>query len=230
MLRVKGFLGVSAIEWPGRLSSVVWVGGCNLRCPYCQNPQLLDPEALPDLPVEDVLSKIAKRKGFVDAVVVTGGEPTIQPGLPDFLREVKRLGLLCGLETNGTRPEVLGRLIEEGLLDFVALDIKTAPERYVEATGRDCWPEVEGSLDILRRRKGEVEVEFRTTCVPGLVRREEVERIAGIVKGLSRLALQQFRPVPGTPFESVKPYPPRVLDELAEVARSQGVEVVVRGR
>jgi len=228
-LPIKGFLGVSAAEWPGKLSSVVWVGGCNLRCPFCQNPELLEPEGLPDLPLEWVLSKIFERRGFVEAVVVTGGEPTIHPGLPHFLRLVKGMGLLCGLETNGTKPEVLGRLLSEGLLDFVALDIKTSPERYEEATGRKCWQEVERSIDVLRRYKGRTEVEFRTTCVPGLVGREEVAEIASIVKGLSRLALQQFRPIPGTALGGVKPYPPSVLEELAEVARSKGAEVVVRG-
>lgn len=228
-MRIKGFVGVSAIEWPGRLCSVIWVGGCNLRCPFCQNPELLDLDRLPDIPEEEVLSKIGERAGFIDGIVVTGGEPTLQLDLPNFLERIKQMGLRCGVETNGTRPKVLDALILDGLLDFVALDIKTSPRRYEEATGADCWAKVAESLEVLRRHKGKVEVEFRTTCVPGLVGEAEVAEIAPIVKGLSRLVLQQFRPVEGTPFAEVKPYSPDVLDKMAEVAKRAGIEVVVRG-
>lgn len=228
-LRVKGFAGVSAVEWPKKLSFVVWTGGCNLRCPFCHNPELIEANGLPDLPMGELLERIRARKGFVDGVVVTGGEPTLQEGLFEFLSEIKCMGLGCGIETNGTRPEVLEQLLSKGLLDFVALDLKTSPRRYAEATGRDCWPQVATSIEVLRRHRGRVEVEFRTTCVPPLVGEKEVAEIASLVKGLSRLVLQQFRPVPRTPFEGVKPYSRRALLRLAEVARKEGVEVTVRG-
>lgn len=129
---------LSLLDYPGKVAAVVWTVGCNLRCPFCYNAELVLPElasTLPRLSEESVISHLRERAGFLDGLVVTGGEPTLHPELPPFLREVKALGLAVKLDTNGTRPDVLGRLLREGLLDYVALDVKAPFARYAEFTG-----------------------------------------------------------------------------------------------
>ncbi|MFH1609873.1 MAG: anaerobic ribonucleoside-triphosphate reductase activating protein [Candidatus Bipolaricaulota bacterium] len=135
--------GVSLIDYPDKVAAVVWTIGCNLRCPFCYNAELVLPELarLPRLSEEKVLGRLRERTGFLDGLVVTGGEPTLHPDLPGFLREVKALGFRVKLDTNGTRPDVLARLLREGLLDYVALDVKAPFALYPEFTGLPPHPD-----------------------------------------------------------------------------------------
>jgi len=136
-MEIAHFQSLSLLDYPGGVSAVVWTVGCNLRCPFCYNAELVLPELarLPRLSEEEVLGRLRERGGFLDGLVVTGGEPTLHLDLPDFLREVKALGFRVKLDTNGTRPDVLARLLREGLLDYVALDVKAPFARYPEFTG-----------------------------------------------------------------------------------------------
>ena len=185
---------LSLIDFPGKVATVIWTVGCNLRCPFCYNGELVLPEraaALSPIDPERILSELASRRGFLDGLAVTGGEPTLQPNLGDFLAEVKSLGLAVKLDTNGTNPDVLAELLERGLVDYVALDVKAPFPRYPEFTGvdRDVTGAVQESIALLRERAPDYEL--RTTAAPGLAE-TDIEAIAQAVRGARRYVLQPF--------------------------------------
>lgn len=198
---------LSLLDYPEKVSAVVWTVGCNLRCPFCYNAELVLPglvHGLPRLPLEEAVAALAKRARFLDGLVVTGGEPTLHRDLPLLLQEVKALGLLVKLDTNGTRPAVLRSLLEDGLVDYVALDVKAPLARYPEFTGLlplDHVPDssavvagVREAVALVRERAPDYE--FRTTVAPGLVR-EDLIAIAGELRGARRYVLQPFFPPEG---------------------------------
>lgn len=196
----KGWQKTSLLEYPDRISSVLFVGGCNFRCPFCYNPPLvLEAESIPDLSAEAVLGYLAENRRLYQAVAVSGGEPTLHPGLAGFLERVGELGLERGLQTNGSRPEVLRDLLRRSAVDYVAMDVK-APldwEAYRRAAGlteaqRGLFEKVLESIQLLR--SAPVRVELRCTVVPGLHGEEDLVRLAGQLAGAPRFALQAFRP------------------------------------
>jgi len=228
-LHIKGLVKTSLIEFPGRIATGVFTGGCNFRCPYCHNTDLvLSPADLPDIGVADALALLARRRGFVDGVVVSGGEPTLQPGLPDFLRAVRKLGFATKLDTNGSRPDVLRHLLDKDLLDYVALDLKAPLERYESTVGVPSGAAVGESIRLIL--SSGVDHEFRTTVVPGLVSPADMPALAQAIAGAQRYYLQQFRPVNtlDPAYERVAPYAPAVLHQMAQVARFW-VPTAVRG-
>lgn len=166
----------SLIDYPGKLSAVLWTVGCNLRCPFCYNAELVLPElqeGLAQVKPEEVLAILQERRGFLDGLVVTGGEPTLQPDLAGFLTEVKRLGFATKLDTNGILPDVLSSLLDRQLVDYVALDIKAPFDRYGQFTG--FFDQAVGASHIVAAVKESIFVaqkaedyEFRTTVAPGL--------------------------------------------------------------
>ncbi|MBN2645716.1 MAG: anaerobic ribonucleoside-triphosphate reductase activating protein [Desulfuromonadaceae bacterium] len=191
-MAIKGFQGTSLLDYPGRIASLVFFSGCNLRCPYCHNPSLvLTPEEHEDIPLADVVEMLRQRRAFIDGLVVSGGEPTLDPLLRPLLEAVKKLGLLVKLDTNGTRPTLLQELVERQLVDFVSLDVKTAPGRYGElAPAPVPLALLAQSVEVLKAAP--VEVEFRTTCMPGLVEEEDIAAMGALLRGASTWTLQQF--------------------------------------
>ena len=194
-LVIGGLLKQSFIDYPGRICCVVFLAGCNFACPYCHNPRLAtDPGGGPGaLAADDFLRFLERRRGFLEGVVVSGGEPTLHPGLAGLCRRVKGLGYALKLDTNGSRPQVLEALIAEGLVDYVAMDLKTDPERYPEdlrapAGAREA---VQASIGLLMASG--VDHEFRTTCVKPLVTPEVVARLGRMIAGGRRWVLQPFR-------------------------------------
>ena len=195
---------------------MIFVGGCNLKCPFCHNPGLvLEPDQYPDFPLDELLAELSRRRNFIDGLVVSGGEPTLGAGLPDFLREVKRLGLQIKVDSNGLLPQVLQQLFDLELIDFLAIDLKTAPERYGELHDRAV--DVSALLESCRLTMERApEYEFRTTCVPDLVGVTEIHRIGETILGAKRWVLQQYVPreqllgkapqqaYPTTKFESLQ--------------------------
>lgn len=174
-MRIGGFLKQSLIDWDGKIVAVVFTKGCNFRCGYCHNPSLVIPElmdATPDIPTEEILDYLAKRRKWLDGVVVTGGEPTLQSDLPDFLERVQALGLAIKLDTNGTHPDVLSELFRKNLVNFVALDIKHLVTRadYARVTPTISDRQIVAiryTLALLREYP-EVERQFRTTLIPDI--------------------------------------------------------------
>ncbi|TCD47471.1 anaerobic ribonucleoside-triphosphate reductase activating protein [Chlorobium sp. N1] len=215
-LPVGGFLPQSLVDWPGRVAAVVYTSGCNFRCPFCHNPELVLPKefgAPPLIPFEEALERIAQNRNLLGGVVVTGGEPTIHDSLPDALRALKKLGLKVKLDTNGSRPEMLGRLIGEGLVDEVAMDVKAPlePEAYSRLTGIDCPPELLGRIrdSLLLLRRSGVSHRLRCTVVKGLHTKEDVVELTETFG--PALTLQRYRAgktlgeLEAGPFDSAMP-------------------------
>lgn len=181
------------LDWPGRVSATAFIAGCNLRCPYCHNPELIGvPRRLEGQ--DSLLELVRERRNWLDGVVITGGEPCRDAELPDLLRQLGREGMPVKLDTNGTMPEVLEQILAEGLVSFVALDVKATPERYERATGiREVWPLVSRSVSAII--SSGVDHEFRTTCYPLAVGPNDLPIIAKTLRGGRRYVLQQFRPM-----------------------------------
>lgn len=193
-MKLAGWQGTTLIDYPGRVASTVFAVGCNFRCPFCHNPELVLPErssGLALLDPDELLARLDRRRGFLDGVVLTGGEPTLQEGLSAFVGRLKRSGYRVKLDTNGSRPQVVRSLLREGLLDFVAVDVKAPPERYAEFTGRPSQPsDVATSVEIVKASG--VEYELRTTVAPGLTA-DDIRAIARWVGPAARYVLQAFR-------------------------------------
>ena len=217
---IKGFLETSFSDWPGKVVSVLFLPSCNLRCPYCHNHELvLQPEKYPDFPWEVILEGLQKRKGWIDGICLTGGEPTLHPWLSSLIRELRSakgltpdgspLGIK--LDTNGTHPEVLRELIGESLLDYVAMDLKgpLQADRYAAVTGvplkEELMDRIRASIQILLEEN--VDHEFRTTLLPMLIEEEEVYALARRIRWARRYTLQNFNPRE-TLQESLKKTPP----------------------
>jgi len=197
-MKFKGWQKTSLIEYPGKISTVVFTGSCNFRCPFCYNVDLvLNPEKLPPIDESTVLEYLEQNRGLYHAVVVTGGEPTMHKELPKFLGKVKKLDFLVGLETNGTNPMMIERLIKNRLVDFVSMDIKAplAWEKYKKAAGisdKRLFESVKKSVKILLGSN--VDYEFRTTVVPKIHTEKDIVDISRQLKGAKHYVLQQFLP------------------------------------
>lgn len=200
-MQYAGFIKQSLVDYPGEITSVLFTRGCNLRCPFCHNPDLLIKPKKPipvGIDIEEVLSFLKERRGFIDAVVITGGEPTLQAGLFEDISRIKALGYLVKLDSNGTNSSMLEALIREGLLDYVAMDIKAPVEykRYEQACGKLSsadYFQIRNSINLLNHLS-DVQVEFRTTVVPLLHSPQDIEDIARYIEGADRYTLQQFNP------------------------------------
>ncbi len=193
-MKIGGFQKVSLIDYPGRISAIVFTQGCNFRCPFCHNPELVDPERFEGLiPEAEILSFLEKRRGRLDAVVITGGEPTLQPELTPFIIHLRAMGYLIKLDTNGARPEVLEDLLGRNLLDYVAMDIKAPLERYGEVTkAKTDGQRIRQSISLIMGSG--IDYEFRTTAVKSLLSPQELEEIGRLIPGAKRFVLQKFVP------------------------------------
>jgi len=195
-LKIGGFKKLSLIDYPEHVSCIIFTRGCNLRCPYCHNPELVDPDMFTeteDIRIEDILRFLEGRKGLLDGVCITGGEPTMHRDLEELIVRIRSMGFKIKLDTNGSRPEMLAGLLEDGLLDYVAMDVKVPLDRYPSAMGFDEDPAKIGeSIDILERH--DIDHEFRTTVVPGIHSYEDMEKIGQTLEGTERLYIQNFRP------------------------------------
>lgn len=211
-------------EWPGHVATSVRLWGCSFSCPHCSTSALREPMEDSCFDWSQLLAHIETHRQMLDGVVVTGGEPTEDPDLPSLLAALKDLDVAVRLDTNGSRPDMLSMLLAEGLVDSVALDVKTVPARYREVSPeRDMAARVAECADMLI--SSEIEHEFRTTVIPGLVDPEELPRIARVLQGGRLYALQQYVPVPGS---DVVPFPDDVL-RTAAAACHRFLPTVARG-
>ena len=192
---LKGLQKLTLLDYPEKMACTVFTGGCNFKCPFCHNASLVIGEKLslsPTLPEEEFFSFLCKRRGILDGVCVSGGEPTLMPDILPFLSKIKELGFLVKLDTNGARPDVLKAAVRERLIDYVAMDIKNSKEKYGLTVGIpnfDISPILE-SVDFLMN--GECEFEFRTTLVRGLHTEEDMISIGRWITGAPRYFLQTF--------------------------------------
>jgi len=224
-MKFAGLQKTSLIDYPNRIASVLFAPGCNLRCPYCHNWQIAFHPSPPFLSEDEALYILEKRKRHVNAVVVSGGEPTLHEDLPLFLEKLKERGFYVKLDTNGFRPDVLEECLP--LLDYVALDVKTSPEKYRLLGTRDPSPIIR-SAGMLKGSG--VSYEFRTTVVPKLVSEEDIHKIGEIVQGARLLVLQQFIPenAYSPEYRAARPYNAEEILRMAEAAKPYVKKVETR--
>jgi pyruvate formate lyase activating enzyme len=233
LLQIKGFVETSLCDWDGSIASVIFLPGCNLRCPFCQNRDLvLDPENLPTVGLDVVSGYLRAHSSWIDGVVITGGEPTLWEDLPALARQMKEMGFGVKLDTNGTLPAKISELIEGGLVDYIAMDLK-APldDRYARAAG--CEVDVDRirrSIDIVSGF-GDA-YEFRTTLVPGLVGETEVDLMARAIEGARCYVLQRFVPENSLDksLHGVVPYDDSFVARLLETAGKHVESCFYRGK
>ncbi len=221
-MNIRGLFKTSLVDYPGRVSSVVFTGGCNLRCGYCHNPGLaLNSFYLEKIEEKEVLAFLEKRKGLIDGLTVSGGEPAMNRGLIPFLQKVKNIGLDVKLDTNGFFPRVVLDCLEKNLLNYVAVDVKTSPEKYRSLTERDVdFSDLVSTLDILRNSG--VEYEIRTTCVPGFADVDDIRKIGESIGRVKRYFLQQFVNRDTLLDRSVKEFHPYTADYLMKLREEAG--------
>ena len=189
---IKGLEKTTLIDYPEKVACTIFVFGCNLRCSYCHNPELIVEDGTPEIDQEKILQFLEERKGFLDGVVVSGGEPTISKELPEFFEKIKRLGLSTKLDTNGTNPEMVEQLIKDKLVDYIAMDIKAPIERYEEVVGAVVDQEkIKKSVEIIR--KSGIDYEFRMTVPPKTFDEKDFVSIGEWLKGSKKFYLQQFK-------------------------------------
>ncbi len=223
---IKGFVDLSLVDWDGKVSAVIFLPHCNFRCPFCYNTTLvLKPEEMATIPHDEIKQYLTKSKGWLDGVAITGGEPTIHSELPSLCRRIKELGLGVKLDTNGTNSAMLQRLIAQELVDYVALDVKAplTEEGYSKAVGvnvEKLLREVETSIEVLLNSS--MEYEFRTTLVPTIHSKDNLEQICSRIKGCKKYFLQNFKDEVETlnpKFKNIKPFTPREVEEFLKSAK-----------
>jgi pyruvate formate lyase activating enzyme len=217
---IAGIKGTSLIDYPGKVAAVLYTSPCNFRCPFCHNRQLALGEGTRPMPEEEVTEMLLARRGFVDGVVITGGEPTVSTDIYKWIAVLRALKYAVKLDTNGYDPGVLRMLLAVGGIDFVAMDVKTSWPKYGRAAGIDVnTNRIMESIELIKGSG--VKHEFRTTCVPSLVDGEDIEEISRLVGKSGQYTLQQFQPGNNLEpdFRNVTPYPVEVLREFLESAR-----------
>lgn len=220
---IKGVVETSFLDWPGRVCAVIFLGGCNLRCPFCHNRSLvLEPETLETYGLDEVLARLAPLRKWLGGICISGGEPTLDPGLPDLVRRLKKDNWPVKLDTNGTRPQVLANLLADGLLDMVAMDVKAPLEelKYSRCAGRPVdLEQIRASIGLLK--ESGIDHEFRMTIVPDLHSEGDVADWAGFLKnnGSSRLKLQNFSPrsTMNSDFSQKKSFAPEKFEKMQQM-------------
>lgn len=193
---IKGFIDVSFVDWDGKLSSVIFLPNCNFRCPFCHNANLvLHPEKIETISFNYIEDQLQKQKKWIDGVCITGGEPTVHRDLPELCFQLKKIGLLVKLDTNGTNPTMMKELIDRGAVDYIALDIKAplTTQKYSEVTGIEVEETLEKVKESIRLLlDSEMDYEFRTTVVPNLLDVDDIEQVCRSLKGCRKYVLQRF--------------------------------------
>jgi len=242
-VQIKGLEKASLVDYPGKVCAVAFLPGCNFRCPYCQNPDLINrPGELPNVSEQELFGLLKARGKWLDAVCITGGEPCLHAGLPGLVRRIKGLtralpasghseaGFLVKLDTNGTNPRMLRQLLGEKLLDYVAMDIKGPLEKYAEIAGAPVdLRKIEESIGLIKNSG--IDYEFRTTVLPRLVSEQDLLKIGKWLAGSRRFAIQQFRPLVtlDPAYRDEKQYPPEGLERFKKLLLPYFQEVELRG-
>lgn len=221
MIKIGGLQKTTFIDFPGRIAATVFLMDCNFKCPWCYSSELVLPEKIksqPEISEKDFFKFLRSRRELLEGVVICGGEPTVNQDLPDFIKKIRKMGFSIKLDTNGSNPQMLKNLIDEKLIDYVAMDIKGPKEKYSEFTGKKAdIKKIQKSIDILKG--GKVDYEFRSTIVPSLHTKEDIINMAKWIKGAKRYYLQNFRPEKTIDysFEKVKPYSREFLLEIQKI-------------
>ncbi len=229
-MKLGGLQKTSLIDYPDKICAIVWTVGCNFRCPFCYNPQLVQGTA-GKIAMDELFDFLRKRVDVLDAVSITGGEPLLHEDITEFIEQIKQLGYLVKVDTNGSFPTRLEQLLEAGLVDYVAMDIKAPPEKYETLTGVPVdIATIQQSIDIIK--DSAPGYEFRTTCIPTLLDKQDFTVIADWLKPAKRYYIQQFKPMESlleNRFTGVQPYDNEYLNEIVADIRPYFTECAVRG-
>lgn len=228
-MTINGLQKLTLLDYPEHTACTVFTAGCNFRCPFCHNAGLVtDIREGDTIPTEEVLSFLSKRVGLLDGVCITGGEPLLQPDIEAFIRKIKDMDYKVKLDTNGSRPEKLRELIEKGLVDYVAMDIKNSRERYSETAGVEIsLGDIEESIHIIKNSG--VDYEFRTTVAVGLHTEEDIEALARWIAPAKRYFLQNFVDSGNLIGEGFSPHSEKVLEEMKHRATQILPDAQIRG-
>lgn len=227
---IKGLQKLTLLDFPGHVACTIFTSGCNYRCPFCHNASLaLSRDEGADYSEEEILDFLKKRTGILDGVAITGGEPLIWPDIIDLLRKIKEIGFMVKLDTNGTFPERLREIIDEGLVDYVAIDIKNSPEKYAQTVGKDdaLLDKLRESVNILMN--GSIDYEFRTTVVDELHTAEDIKKIGEFIKGAKRWFLQNFVDSGDLISSGMHAAPEEKMREYLEISRVYVPTAELRG-
>ena len=258
-MQIQGLQKLTLLDYPEKMAATVFTAGCNFRCPFCHNASLVtDIDTRYDIPVSQVMAFLKKRQSVLEGVCISGGEPLLQPDLEDFIKEVKSLGYLVKLDTNGSNLDKLQNLVEKSLIDYVAMDVKNTPNKYAMTIGlheainvenrvcpsasegipstekdtqNDCNPEVMSQVlaTVDYLKSGIIPYEFRTTIVREFHNREDLEAIGKWLEGAEKYYLQEFVDSGDLIGEGFRPYTNEIMNQALEIIRKYIPQAKIRG-
>lgn len=227
---IIGFKESSLSEWDGKVSSIIWTAGCNWRCPYCHNHKMvINHDSIDRIDKKTIFDYIKSNEGWIDGICISGGEPTLQPDLKEFINEIKELNLLIKLETNGSKPDIIKELIESELIDCLALDIKHVPgSKLLNITGDNNIYSVLQSFNV--SFNANIEVEYHTTICPSFIKKEDIKEMAEFLHNKGIWILQQYDPTDVLDEDRAGKhrYCNDELDEIVEVAKQNHKNVIIK--
>lgn len=225
-----GFLPFSTIDYPDHISSVFFTQGCNCRCPFCHNPELIPYKKDSFMSLKESFRILDERKKLIDSVAITGGEPTLQEDLADFMTSLKKKGFKIKLDTNGTFPDKIEEIARKKIVDYISIDVKSSPAKYDIATGIKY--NFDGIVEIARILDSiPISYELRTTAVPGLVQTSDIEKIGAALGGDRKYVIQRFVPdkTLSEDYMKIKPYGVDVIEKMVQIAKKYFSKVISRG-
>ena len=228
-MKIHGLQKMSLVDYPGKVACTVFLGGCDFRCPYCHNAELLSEDAPAVMDDAELLDFLKKRQGLLDGVVITGGEPLLRKDLPDLLKRIKELGYPIKLDTDGNHPKGLKEVVGAGQVDYVAMDVKNSPERYGETIGIPAFnvSRVDESIHFLL--EGNVDYEFRTTVVKQLHDEDSFKKIGEWIKGADHYFLQKFVDRDTVPFAGLTGPDDEEMVKYLDIIRLSVPSAEIRG-
>ena len=228
-MKIHGLQKMTLLDFPGRVACTVFLGGCDMRCPFCHNAELIDGSAPPVMEEEELLAFLKKRQGLLEGVAITGGEPLLRPDIISLVEKIRDLGYPVKLDTNGTHPDRLREIIDRGLAAYVAMDIKNSPDRYAVTAGVDTLDmgKIRESVSLLM--EGRTVYEFRTTVVAELHDADSFRGIGEWIRGAKRYYLQKFTDRDTVPFGGFHAPADNEMHAYAEIAREYVPSVELRG-
>lgn len=228
-MKIHGLQKMTLLDFPGHVACTVFIGGCDLRCPFCHNFELVDGTAKPVMDDEELIRFLSGRKGLLDGVAFTGGEPLINPGLPELIKKIREMGFAVKLDTNGCHPDALEKLLRDGLVDYVAMDIKNSPAKYAVTSGLDELDLTPVLASVSLLLKSGIDYEFRTTVIKEFHEEKDFEEIGKMISGARRYFLQAFTDRDSVPFGNLHAPDKDEMERFAAVSRAFVPETELRG-
>ena len=228
-MKIHGLQKMTLLDFPGRVACTVFLGGCDFRCPFCHNFELVDGTAKPVMDEEELLGFLKKRSGLLDGVAFTGGEPLLHRDLPELMRKIRDLGYAVKLDTNGYHPQLLKQILQAGLVDYVAMDIKNSPEKYARTAGLKTidLPLVTDSISLLVN--GDCPYEFRTTVISELHEEDDFRKMGEMIRDARQYFLQAFTDRDTVPFEGFHAPDPEQMRHYREIVSEFVLNAELRG-